>query len=69
MDFPIFKSLVKEISIGKKLPDSIYVHVSALGSIPLELTDAVLKITTALEISDNAWNIVKFNKRDFKLNF
>lgn len=67
MDFPTFKSLVKEISIGKKLPDSIYVHVSALGSTPLELTDAVLKITTALEISDNAWNIVKFNKRDFKI--
>jgi DNA phosphorothioation-associated putative methyltransferase len=67
MDFQAFKDLVKNITIGKKLPDSVYVHISALSTLPEGLPNVVEKITGALDIQRNAWNVVKFNKRDFKV--
>jgi DNA phosphorothioation-associated putative methyltransferase len=67
MDFPAFKNLVKQIQVGKQLPDAVYVHVSALSTLPGELPSVVVKIATALKISDDAWNVIKFNKRDFKV--
>ena len=69
MDFKNFKSLVKEISIGKQLPDSVYVHESSLNAVPETLSNVVLKIADALKIPDDDWNILKFYKRDFKVAF
>ena len=68
MDYKEYKGLVAQITIGKQLPDSIYVHNSSLSGIPEKLTTITIKIADLLKISDDAWNIVKFNKRDFKLS-
>ena len=68
MDYKEYKGLVAQIKIGKQLPDSIYVHNSSLSGIPDKLTTITIKIADLLKISDDAWNIVKFNKRDFKLS-
>ena len=69
MDYKLFKQLVSAIKIGKQLPDSVYVHESAISYAPTELTATVLKVAEALKISDDQWNILKFNKRDFKITF
>ena len=69
MEFLIDKKLVSGISTGKNLPDSIYVHESALEAVPVPLTELVLKIATALKIPDDGWNILKFYKRDYKVAF
>ena len=67
MEFPEYKSLVNKITIGKKLPDSCYVHVSAIKCLPLELIELTLSLIDRFNIDDENWNIVKFNNRDFKL--
>jgi hypothetical protein len=69
MDFPQYKSLVTQIPVGKKLPDSVYVHESAFASIPDSLTKRVMRIAAALKVGDDDWNILKFYTRDFKLAF
>ncbi|MEP6389213.1 MAG: DNA phosphorothioation-associated putative methyltransferase [Halioglobus sp.] len=69
MDFPTYKDLVRDISTGKNLPDSIYVHESAVGAVPASLAGIVLKIADALKIPDDDWNILKFYKRDYKVAF
>lgn len=69
MDFPQFKILVNEISTGKQLPDSVYVHESAITSVPTQLAKVILKIANALKIPDDDWNILKFYKRDYKVAF
>jgi DNA phosphorothioation-associated putative methyltransferase len=69
MDFKKFKEIVSQIKVGKSLPDSIYVHVSAVSSIPQEVTSLIFKIADALKIPDDDWNILKFYKRDYKVAF
>ena len=67
MDFSVFNELVKQVQIGKQLPDAVYLHASAIGTLPKELSIIVVKIAGALKISDDAWNVIKFSKRDFRL--
>lgn len=67
MDYLNFSRLVKEAPIGKQLPDSVYIHESALNLIPVELNQFIEKIATALKIEEPAWNILKLYKRDFKV--
>lgn len=69
MDFPTFKQLVKSINHGKQLPDSVYVHESAITAVPEALAEICLKISAALKIGDDDWNVIKFYKRDYKLTF
>ncbi len=37
MKFKQYKELIKKIPYGKQLPDAVYLHESALDSLPLEL--------------------------------
>lgn len=67
MDFTAYKDLVKQLKIGKKLPDSTYVHISALGKIDAKLADFTNRIAKALKIEDGSWNIAKFYRGDFKI--
>ena len=69
MDFKRFKGLVSQVRTGKSLPDSIYVHVSAISAIPEEVTRLIFKIADALKIPENDWNILKLYKRDYKVAF
>jgi DNA phosphorothioation-associated putative methyltransferase len=67
MDFIKYKSLVSSLSIGKKLPDAIYLHKCALSKIDPVLSDLTVRISKALKIEDTEWNLVKYYKRDYKL--
>ncbi len=67
MDFPEFKKLVLDLSVGKKLPDAVYLHKTTLETASKTLHNLTHTMAAALKIADNSWNIAKFNKRDFKI--
>src|SRR5690242_16834456 len=67
MEFRDYKELVAQISIGKQLPDAVYVHTSALDAVPLELAAHVARAVAALELDKKEWNLIKFYKRDHKI--
>lgn len=69
MNFENYKKFIKQIPTGKQLPDSIYVHNSALSDVPEHLINVLAKISAALKIPDSDWNILKLYKRDFKVTF
>ena len=69
MDFIKYSGLIKQLQIGKNLPDSVYIHESALSTLPEILSALVLKTASQFDISDNSWNIIKFYKKDFKITF
>lgn len=68
MDFTTFNTLVKSITIGKHLPEAVYLHKSALEYIDEQLKNPTFKVAKALNISDDQWTLVKYSKRDFKLS-
>ena len=63
-----FSNLVLDLTVGKILPDSIYVHRSAIPEIDGELRTFLELITSAIKIKSDDWNIVKFYKRHYKLS-
>jgi hypothetical protein len=67
MEFRSYKELVNLLSIGKQLPDAVYVHTSALDKVPLELAAHVARAVAALELDRKEWNVIKFFKRDHKV--
>jgi DNA phosphorothioation-associated putative methyltransferase len=67
MDFRGYRELVNAISVGKQLPDAVYVHTSALDVVPLELAAHLARTVAALELDRKEWNVVKFLKRDHKI--
>jgi len=68
MNFQAYQALIKEIKIGKHLPDAIYLHESSLGEISNSLIEFLDKTVAMLELDDIAWNIVKFAKKEFKIS-
>jgi len=64
MEFRDYKELVKAIPVGKHLPDAVYVHESALNTVPTPLAAHLVRAITELKLAENDWNIVKFFKRD-----
>jgi len=68
MEFHEYKDLVKQIPIGKRLPDSIYIHESAISHLPPKLLEITLSLADIYKIDDDSWNIIKFNSRDFKIS-
>jgi len=69
LDFPQFKTLVKQVKTGKQLPDSVYIHESAVDSIPETLLLIIKNVAKALKIESDEWNLLKLYKRDFKVAF
>lgn len=68
MKFDEFRDLVNQIKIGKHLPEAIYIHQSALCHLPDKLPRFVSRITKALKIENNQWNLLKLHKRDYRLS-
>lgn len=68
MDEERFTRLVGELRIGKKLPDTIYLHRSAMEYISQELKDFTFLIATAGQV-DPKWNVVKFYRKGFRLSY
>ncbi len=69
MEFDKYKNFIKQIKTGKQLPDSVYIHHSAITDIPEELYNLLITIADTLKISSTDWNILKLYKRDFKVAF
>lgn len=63
-----FSQAIDALNVGKKLPDTIYLHRSALETQAPRLYQFALAIAKALKISDDAWNIIKLSKRQFALS-
>ena len=63
-----FKALVKATKIGKRLPDAIYLHKTALVEAPPEIAKFISIVANALKVDSNEWDIVKLFKSDFKLS-
>ncbi|HBC3588064.1 TPA: DNA phosphorothioation-associated putative methyltransferase [Vibrio parahaemolyticus] len=68
MDFQSFKQLVKQINIGKQLPDAIYLHRDAMSEIPPELRKFIPAVAKAVNLPDNQWNLIKLFKKEFRLS-
>jgi len=69
MEFTEYRDIIKKLDIGKKLPDSVYVHESALGHIPCNLASLVLETIDQFQIQEDSWNIIKFYKKDYKITY
>jgi len=69
MEFTEYREAVKSIIIGKKLPDSIYVHSSAIAQLPKQLAALAIVSAEKFTLDDNSWNILKFYKKDFKIAY
>ena len=67
MKFAEYKKLVSSIPYGKSLPDSIYIHESAIDILPKQLGAHFARAIIDLELDDKNWNILKFFKRDHKV--
>lgn len=69
MNFIEYKNLVIKLTIGKKLPNSIYIHKSQIKLLPSMLGNLTLKTAETFKITPSSWNIIKFQKRDFKISY
>lgn len=67
MEFKLYRKLVDRFSVGKHLPDAVYVHETALDNIPLELAAHLARSVALLGLDKKTWNVVKFYKRDHKV--
>ena len=62
-----YMKIVKSIKIGKRLPDAIYLHRSALKCLPEPLMDFLeSRLETKMEIIP--WNLIKLFKRECKVS-
>jgi DNA phosphorothioation-associated putative methyltransferase len=66
MDHESFTTLVKNIKLGKKLTDAIYLHVDAFNEIPDDLSQFTKNVANALRVT--SWNVAKFSRKEFKLS-
>ena len=69
MDFKKYKEMVAGLTIGKQLPDAVYIHKSQLKQLPTMLGSLTVKAAEAFKITPTSWNIAKFQKRDFKISY
>jgi len=67
MEFRDYKDLVAAIPLGKRLPDAVYLHESALPSLPAVLAQTLASAIVQFDLDDQEWNIVKFFRRDYKI--
>ena len=68
MNFQEYKKLIKKTQIGKQLPVAIYLHESAIDSLPIVLQTFLQQTIEELHLSDASWNLIKLSKKDFKIS-
>ena len=67
LEFREYKSLVKKIPVGKQLPDAVYIHESAIDTLPKQLGKHIARAIIHHGLEDENWNLIKFFKRDHKI--
>nr|WP_086939617.1 DNA phosphorothioation-associated putative methyltransferase [Thaumasiovibrio occultus] len=68
MNETLFAELVTKTTIGKQLPNAIYLHRDALSALPEQLAQFVSAVAKAVKLDDNQWNLVKLFKKEFRLS-
>ncbi len=68
MDAQRFTDLVKEVKVGKQLPDALYLHKDAFSELPNTLNHFIPAVAKALNVDADNWNLVKLFKKDFRLS-
>lgn len=68
MEIQSFIELIKNIQIGKHLPDAVYIHKSTFEYLPLLLKNFLGRKIIELELENNEWNLIKFFKKKFKVS-
>jgi DNA phosphorothioation-associated putative methyltransferase len=63
-----FKEAVRQLKAGKRLPDAVYLHRSALSEVAAELRCEVTRAASAA-IPDDDWRIVKLHENQFAISF
>lgn len=68
MDRSAFAREVAALSVGKRLPDGVYAHVSTIADLSVELREAVEAARTLAKLDHGAFHVVKFVARAWKLS-
>ena len=68
MNFIEYRQHVKQLSLGKQLPDAIYLHISCFSALPLSLQTLIKDSIVKLSLQSFEYQVLKFFKRDFKLS-
>ncbi|MGO3407694.1 DNA phosphorothioation-associated putative methyltransferase [Marinomonas sp.] len=63
-----FKQLIKQIKVGKNLPDAIYLHKDAFDVTPTELVKFIKVIAQAVKIDEQDFDLIKLFKNEFRLS-
>jgi hypothetical protein len=64
-----YAQMVGSLSIGKKLPDAVYLHRCALPEINPALRDLALHVAGESGLSTASWDVIKFFKYEYRLSF
>lgn len=67
MDRLNFGREVAALKLGKRLPDSVYAHIDVLPRLPDTLRLAVAEARTIAGLGDDAFHVVKFALRAWKI--
>ena len=59
MDRSAFAREVAAFSVGKRLPDGVYAHVSLIPYLPAPLRDAIAEAPALAELAPGAFDVVK----------
>jgi DNA phosphorothioation-associated putative methyltransferase len=68
MDCQSFKQLIKQVQIGKQLPDAVYLHRDAMHELPSELQKFIPAVARAVKLPDEQWNLIKLFRNEFRLS-
>lgn len=68
MDCSAFLRDVAALTLGKRMPDGVYVHVETLQHLPRELRAAVELAQTLAKLDAKAFHVVKLAPRECKLS-
>ncbi|MFV7770141.1 DNA phosphorothioation-associated putative methyltransferase [Shewanella marisflavi] len=68
MDFKFFKQLVRQVAVGKQLPDAIYLHKDAIKALPEQLQKFIPAVAKAVNLPSEQWNLIKLFKNEFRLS-
>jgi len=68
LSFADYRRLVHSASVGKRLPTALYVHLDAVGRLPVELMALLAWIQSQPEIDSLMTDIIKFHTDDFRVS-
>lgn len=67
MNFQKYRQLLELSSIGKVLPDAVYLHVSLMPRLPDALQDFI-RNSVEEYVGSTKWNLLKLHRRDFRIS-